>query len=50
MTKTYKQIKDSENRDALEITDTRINKQVIDKLSIVAEIARLEELLSHFSN
>ena len=48
MTTTYKIIKDSEDKDAIEITDTQISKKVIDKQSIVLEIARLQFLLDKF--
>ena len=48
MTLTYKIIKDEQDRDAVEIIDTIQNRRVIDKESIVNEIARLQGLLDKF--
>jgi len=45
---TYKIIKDEQEKEALEITETSENKKVIDKESIVLEIARLQLLLDKF--
>ena len=49
MAETYKIIKDEQGRDALEITDVMQSRRVIDKQSIIDEIARLQVLLSKFS-
>ena len=49
MTITYKTIKDEMDRDALEVTDTQVKKQIIDKDSIIAEISRLQALLDKFN-
>lgn len=48
MTLTYKIIQDTQDKEAIEITDTVQNKKVIDKQSIVDEIARLQNLLDKF--
>ena len=48
MTLTYKIIKDEEDREAIEITDTVQNRRVIDKESIVSEIEKLQQLLKRF--
>ena len=48
VTETYKIVKDAEDRDAIEITATHIQKKVIDKQSIIDEIARLQTLLDKF--
>jgi len=49
MTKTYKLVQDEQEREALEITETEERKKVIDKQSVVDEIARLQALLSKFT-
>jgi len=49
MTKTYKLVQDEQKREALEITETEERKKVIDKQSVVDEIARLQALLSKFT-
>ena len=48
MATTYKIIKDEQDRDALEITEAVENKKVIDKQSIIDDIARLNSLLAKF--
>lgn len=48
MAETYKVIKDEQDRDALEITESIETKKVIDKQSILDEIARLQGLLDNF--
>jgi hypothetical protein len=48
MTETYRITKDEENKESLEITETTENKKVINKESIVLEIARLQTLLNKF--
>ena len=56
MTKTYKEIKnfndgmDDEPQDVLEVTDTRKSVAHISKESLEEEKARIEDLLSKFTN
>ena len=48
MTTTYKIIKDANQKEAVEITDTNVNVRTIDKQSIVDEMVKLQELLDKF--
>ena len=48
MTTTYKIVKDANKKEAVEITDTNVQRRVIDKQSIVEEMVRLQALLDKF--
>ena len=48
MTTTYKIVKDANQKESVEITDTNVNVRTIDKQSIVEEMVRLQALLDRF--